>query len=89
LQAEVGSFRLDQNTNVAFARVMNRLPKTFWKLAIDAVEGRIGKGDASDCALAAFDSEIIGPAETRFNEIVLRKAERMTTRRVWGGRRLF
>jgi hypothetical protein len=30
LQAEVGSFRLDhQNTNVAFAHVMNRLPKTF------------------------------------------------------------
>jgi hypothetical protein len=51
-------------------------------LAIDAVEERIGKGDASDCALAAFDSEIIGPAETRFNELVLRKAERMTTRRV-------
>jgi hypothetical protein len=35
-----------------------------------------------DRLIEAFDSEIIGPAETRFNELVLRKAERMTTRRV-------
>jgi hypothetical protein len=35
-----------------------------------------------DRLIEAFDSEIIVPAETRFNELVLRKAERMTTRRV-------
>jgi hypothetical protein len=35
-----------------------------------------------DRLIEALDSEIIGPAETRFNELVLRKAERMTTRRV-------
>ena len=35
-----------------------------------------------DRLIEALDREIIGPAETRFNELVLRKAERMTTRRV-------
>ena len=35
-----------------------------------------------DGLIEALDTEIIGPAETRFNELVLRKAERMTTRRV-------
>jgi uncharacterized protein YjbI with pentapeptide repeats len=35
-----------------------------------------------DRLIEALDTEIIGPAETRFNELVLRKAERMTTRRV-------
>jgi uncharacterized protein YjbI with pentapeptide repeats len=35
-----------------------------------------------DRLIEAFDGEIIAPAETRFNELVLRKAERMTTRRV-------
>lgn len=52
-EAEVGSFRVDhQNTNVAFARVTHRVPKTFRKLAIDEVAGRIGEDDASNCALA-------------------------------------
>jgi hypothetical protein len=33
VQAEVGSFRLDhRNTNVAFARVMNRVPKDIPKI---------------------------------------------------------
>jgi hypothetical protein len=31
---------------------MNRLPKTFRKLAIKEVAGRIGEDDASNCALA-------------------------------------
>jgi hypothetical protein len=35
-----------------------------------------------DRLIDALDSEIIGPAETKFNELVLRKAERMTTRRI-------
>jgi uncharacterized protein YjbI with pentapeptide repeats len=35
-----------------------------------------------DRLIENLDSEIIGPAEARFNELVLRKAERMTTRRV-------
>jgi Pentapeptide repeats (8 copies) len=35
-----------------------------------------------DRLIENLESEIIGPAETRFNELVLRKAERMTTRRV-------
>ena len=35
-----------------------------------------------DRLVETMDAEIIGPAETRFNELVLRKAERMTTRRV-------
>jgi hypothetical protein len=35
-----------------------------------------------DRLIETLDTEIIGPAETRFNELVLRKAERMTTRRV-------
>jgi hypothetical protein len=35
-----------------------------------------------DRLIAAFDSEIIRPAEVRFNEPVLGKAERMKTRRV-------
>ena len=35
-----------------------------------------------DRLIEALDTEIVGPAEARFNELVLRKAERMTTRRV-------
>jgi hypothetical protein len=35
-----------------------------------------------DRLIENLESEIIGPAEARFNELVLRKAERMTTRRV-------
>ena len=35
-----------------------------------------------DRLIETLDTEIIGPAEKRFNELVLRKAERMTTRRV-------
>jgi Pentapeptide repeats (8 copies) len=35
-----------------------------------------------DRLIEVLDTEIIGPAETRFNELLLRKAERMTTRRV-------
>jgi hypothetical protein len=35
-----------------------------------------------DRLIETLDSEIIEPAEGRFNELVLRKAERMTTRRV-------
>ena len=33
-----------------------------------------------DKLIEALAEEIIGPAEARFNELVLRKAERMTTR---------
>jgi hypothetical protein len=35
-----------------------------------------------DRLIEALDSQIIGPAETRFNELVLRKAERMTMRQI-------
>ena len=35
-----------------------------------------------DRLIEALESEIIAPAETRFNELVLRRAERMTMRRV-------
>jgi hypothetical protein len=35
-----------------------------------------------DRLIQTLDCEIIEPAETRFNELVLKKAERMTTRRV-------
>jgi hypothetical protein len=42
-----------------------------------------------DRLVETLDSEIIAPAEMRFNELVLRKAERMTTRRVSGGKRMF
>jgi hypothetical protein len=35
-----------------------------------------------DRLIETFDSEIIAPAETRFDELVLRRAERMTSRRV-------
>ena len=47
-EAEVRSLGLDhQNTDITFACAMNRLPKTFRKLEVEAVVRRIGENGAS------------------------------------------
>ena len=47
-EAEGRSLGLDhQNTDITFACAMNRLPKTFRKLEVEAVVRRIGENDAS------------------------------------------
>jgi len=55
-ETEVRPLRLDhQNADIALAGVMNRLPKTFRKLEVEAVVRRIGEHDASNGVLA-FES---------------------------------
>jgi hypothetical protein len=56
-KAEMRSLRPDhQNTDIAFAGIMDRVPKRFRELEVDAVERRIGENDAAD-GVFAFESD--------------------------------